>query len=351
MTTLLIKNLRQRYTAGAVGVHNFNIQCENGEKLCVLAGEQGGKTSLIRCIAGLLTRESGQIILNGEEIQDKKIKERDIALIFQDCGLIKGKSVKWNLAYPLKLRKVSKEKLIEEVNKAAEKFNIAYLLTYPVSRLKDRDRIRLAFARASLRDASLLLIDNPFASLKGADRREMFLEMLPFIKNYGGVVIFATDSADEAFTLGDKISILHYGVAEQTGSKAELKENPASLQVYKYAHGIEVNIVSALLGDENGIPYIDLLGNKILLDKRPLLNNVYIGAAVTAAFLAEQASFGTESEVLFCEEYCGNTFAHTNFDGQTIIVPAKDIGKRAIDIRVIPESIRLYDSANEKLIY
>jgi len=351
MSTIEIKNLRQKYTAGAVGVYNYSISCTEGEHICILASKQGGKTSLLKCIAGLLPAEEGEILINNIPIQGKKTKERDIGIIFQDCGIIEARSVKWNLAYPLKIRKVPKEQIALAIAKIAPQCKLDHLLSFSAARLKSSDKIRLAFARALVRNTPLLLIDNPFALLKGEERRELFIELLPIVKAYKSNIFFATDSVDEAFTLNSRISVLHYGILEQTGTAAEIKESPATVQVYKYAYGLSANFAQVMLQKEDNKLFIELLGQKIVLDKRQLLNDIYIGANVIAGFMAKESTEGTIAKIEFCEHKEGQIYAHLICNNQNIIAPIDNFAKGELFIKVLPESIRLYDDSNEKLIY
>ncbi len=351
MSWFQVKNLRQRYTAGAVGVYNYNLSCEKGEHICIYATEEGGKTSLLKSIAGLIPIEKGEIIINSLPIQGKKVKDRDIAIIFQDCGIVKRKSVKWNLAYPLKIRKMPKEQISTIVNKVALDFKLGHLLSFPANRLKNQDKIRLAFARVLARNAPLVLIDNPFALLASEERRELFIELLPVIKSYVGNVLFATDNRDEAFTLGGKISILHYGILEQSGTIAEIKECPATVQVYSFAYGIPANFATVKLQQENSKLFILLFGQKFYLRADLLLNNIYIDSNVKVGFLAKESNSGILADIKFCEQKEGCVYAHLSCDSQDLIAPVSSFVNGTINIEIIPSSIRLYDEANEKLIY
>lgn len=351
MSWFLIKNLRQKYTAGAVGVYNYNISCEKGEHLCIYAPEEGGKTSLLKSIAGLIPIEEGEIIINSLSIKDKKVKDRDVALIFQDCGIVRNKSVKWNLAYPLKIRKMPKEQISATIGKVALDFNLEHLLSFSAFRLKNQDKIRLAFARALARDAQLLLIDNPFALLKGEERRELFIELLPIIKNHAGNIVFATNNRDEAFTLGCRISILHYGVLEQSGTIAEIKKSPATVQVYSFAYGISANFATVKLQQEDSKLFVSLLGQKFYLQSDLLLNDIYVGSDVKMGFLAKESENGILAYIRFCEQKEGCIYAHLSCNSQDLIAPVSSFVKGSINIEIVPSSIRLYDEANEKLIY
>jgi len=351
MSIIEIRNLRQKYTAGAVGVYNYNISCKDGEHICILAGKQGGKTSLLKCIAGLLPAEEGEILVNNIPIQDKRIKDRDLGIIFQDCGIIERRSIKWNLAYPLKIRKVPKEQIANKVAQVALDFKLIHLLSFSSSKLKECDKIRVAFARALIRNAPLLLIDNPFALLKGEERRELFIEMLPVIKGYKGNIFFATDSIDEAFTLREKISILHYGILEQTGTIEQIKEQPATVQVYKYAYGLSANFTDTTLQKEREQLFVEILGQKLYLDNNLLLNDIYIGENVIAGFMIKESTKGKSVEINFCEQKEGQIYAHLILDGQKLIAPIPNFAQGELAIEVLPASIRLYDVSNEKLIY
>lgn len=352
MKFLEIKNLKQKYLAGVTGVHRFSLECEKEEIVAIFARECGGKTSLLKAVAGLLPIEEGEIIIKGNKVNDVKLKDRNIAMIYEDGGLIEAKSVEWNLFYPLKLRKCDKNIIKEKVNAVAKEFKLDFLLSYRASRLTANDKVRLMFARASLREADLFLIDNPFNLIKESERRDIFVEMNPYIRAFKGVVLFATDNLDEARTLTEKIAILRYGVTEQIDYFNEIKKNPATIEVYKYFNGNSANIEATQLYEKDNSLAVNILGEEVILsvNSDELINPIYIGSKIKVAYKTKQAKKGIEASPKLIEYFKEKIYAHTTLNGQSIITELENREKGKIFISVDIESIRLYDDSNEKLI-
>ena len=203
------------------------FEVESGKVLAILAEEEGGKTSLLKALAGLIPCESGSVFLGEKSILNLKPRERNFSLILENEGIFRFKTVKKQLELPLKIRKIPRGERALAVQDISEKFNITHLLQDIGAQLYEDDKVRLAFARAFIRKADCLLLDNPFNNLKANERDRVFHEMLPHIKKAECPVIFATNLLNEAVFTADYIICLNYGIIIQKGTPNEILNNPS----------------------------------------------------------------------------------------------------------------------------
>ncbi|MDR0855623.1 MAG: hypothetical protein LBN25_04555 [Christensenellaceae bacterium] len=201
---LEVKNLIFKYPYGEIALDGVSFTAdENG--LAVFSKPKNGKTTLLNCLAGLtIPLPQGEILLDGESVFEKKLKDRDVCLMREDGGLNKYRTARHCLSYPLKIRKFPKNEIYPLVTESAKTFNCEHMLFDLCKNLDADDVCRLALARALVRaksGAKLILIDNIFNVMKEYQRREVFEELkqpLLALRNCGAVVIFATDSEYEA---------------------------------------------------------------------------------------------------------------------------------------------------------
>lgn len=230
---LEIKNLSLTYTAATTAVESFSASVEAGERLAVLGGSGAGKTSLLKCLAGLYPATAGSVVLDGVDITLAKPRERGVQMIFEDLGLAPWQRLVGNMKSVLRLQGVTGKEATARLERLFAEFRLTPVAWDRARTLSDTDAVRAGFLRTKLRDAKIVLIDNPFKKCAGL-RAEMFEDMLPHMETVtvrGGTCIFATDSVEEAFSFSDKIAFMHFGVLEQLGTRTELKDSPASLVV------------------------------------------------------------------------------------------------------------------------
>ncbi len=276
---LEIKNLTVKYRFGARALSNISLNAETGEILCVLGGEESGKTTFLKTVAGLLRPSEGEICLDGENITEKDIKSRNVCLVHEDYGFFENKTLAYNLTYPLIIRDANKSDARKTIEKAAAKYGISDYLEKKVKKLDEKNRLKGAFLRTELRNARVYLFDDPFSSIANLyERGKLFADFLPLIKNLAkkSYVIFATSSIDEALKFNAKTVVLNYGLTEQIGYPSLFVEKPASCFIYNLFHPSAEKYSGFIDKTENGLT---LKYNEIIkrLDEKYLLNEVFVG--------------------------------------------------------------------------
>lgn len=333
---LEIKDLHQSYFYGTNALNGISFVLNDGEKLAVLSKNGGGKTSLLKCIAGLFPSSSGSIILDGKDITNLKVKDRGLRMVYDDGGLIRNRSVSFNLTYPLKLRKLPKNERLGIAYQTAKDYGLEAFFKEQAFRLFTPEIIALALARLELRDSSLTLIDDVFSIANGKERKDLFDKFLPKISNLKGNVIFATDSVEEAFSFSDKVLVLNNGYQDQIGTLEELKSNPHTLLVDEF---VNPNKTRILCGVVDNVVEIDGLKLKIASDYQS--NEVFVSYELT-----ENIS-GYQFDCSYKKYIAENKYVFVNNAGE------KFVGERCSNdtkVSIDVNSLKLFDRINEKLL-
>ena len=203
---------------GVVAVQEFNLEIADKEFI-VLVGPSGcGKSTTLRMVAGLEDISEGELYIGDRLVNDVEPKDRDIAMVFQSYALYPHMSVYENMAFPLKLRKMSKEEIDQRVRHAAETLDITQYLNRKPKALSGGQRQRVAIGRAIVREPSVMLMDEPLSNLDAKLRNQMRAEIIKLRSKIDTTFIYVTHDQTEAMTLGDRIVIMKDGFIQQVGT-------------------------------------------------------------------------------------------------------------------------------------
>lgn len=264
MRRIDLKQITVQYLYGAKAVDSLSVTLSAGERLAVFAEAEGGKTSLLKAIAGLLPVASGTMTTEeGVDFARLPVRARDVQMIYHGEGLFLRRSARANLAYPLKVRKVKRAARLQAVEEGAKNFGLTPILNDPVKLLFEDDRVRLQFARVSLRQGAVLLIDDPLRDAP-RERSALFEELVIPLKRPDGIMVYATDNREEALTF-DRVVVLRYGAAEQIATPAELRENPATLYVDRMFNRHRNRRPTDTVLQPDGTRMVEVCGRKLLL--------------------------------------------------------------------------------------
>jgi len=226
-------------------LRGISLEVGDGE-LLVLVGPSGcGKSTLLRCIAGLDEPTSGRILLDGVDVTEAEPRARDLAMVFQSYALYPHLSVRDNLAFGLRMRKVAPAQIAEQVRVAAEMLGIEPLLDRLPRQLSGGQRQRVAMGRAVVRRPKAFLFDEPLSNLDASLRGQVRLEIARLRDRLQATMVYVTHDQVEAMTLADRIVILDKGVVQQLGTPRELYHHPANLFVARFLGTPEMSIVPA----------------------------------------------------------------------------------------------------------
>lgn len=222
---LELKNVSKTY-GGHKAVSDVSFGIERGKLIGLLGPSGGGKSTLLRILAGLETPDAGDILINGQRVNDVAPQERGIGFVFQNYALFKHMNVFDNIAFGLTIRKAKKAEIAERVNELLDLTGLrGFEKRYP-HQLSGGQRQRVAFARALAPRPELLLLDEPFAAIDAKVRKELRTWLKQLIETIGITSIFVTHDQDEAVEVADEMLIVQQGRLEQQGSPIDVYTAP-----------------------------------------------------------------------------------------------------------------------------
>ncbi len=230
-------------------LHHIAGSINDGEFIVIVGPSGCGKSTLLRMIAGLETISSGEVFIGDRMVNDVEPAHRDIAMVFQNYALYPHMSVRQNMAYGLKIRKLSASEIDRRVSEAAEILEITEYLDRKPRQLSGGQRQRVAMGRAIVRDPQVFLFDEPLSNLDAKLRVQMRLEIRKLQKRLGVTSIYVTHDQVEAMTLGDRLMVLNGGYVEQFGTPVELYQRPASVFVAGFIGSPAMNFLPVTATD------------------------------------------------------------------------------------------------------
>jgi multiple sugar transport system ATP-binding protein len=243
MGTISLKNVRKAF-GEAVIIPGANLEINKGEFIVFVGPSGCGKSTLLRMIAGLEDLTSGAIEIEGRDVSDVGPSERGLSMVFQSYALYPHMSVRNNIAFPLKMAKVSPSEIDAKVQKAATTLNLTEYLERKPRQLSGGQRQRVAIGRAIVREPKAFLFDEPLSNLDAALRVNMRVEIMQMHQSMKATMIYVTHDQVEAMTMADRIVVLNKGVIEQVGSPLELYNSPRSLFVAGFIGSPKMNFIS-----------------------------------------------------------------------------------------------------------
>ncbi|BBZ40897.1 ABC transporter ATP-binding protein [Mycobacterium conspicuum] len=245
MAEIVLEHVHKSYPGGGVAVHDLNLTIADGEFL-ILVGPSGcGKTTTLNMIAGLEDISSGELRIGGQRMNEKAPKDRDIAMVFQSYALYPHMTVRQNIAFPLTLAKMKKAEIAAKVADTARILDLTDLLDRKPAQLSGGQRQRVAMGRAIVRHPKAFLMDEPLSNLDAKLRVQMRGEIARLQRRLGTTTVYVTHDQTEAMTLGDRVVVMHAGVAQQVGTPEELYERPANLFVAGFIGSPAMNFFPA----------------------------------------------------------------------------------------------------------
>ena len=259
MAEITMDGVTKRYPDGFEAVKHMDLNIADGE-FVILVGPSGcGKSTALRMIAGLEDITEGELRIGDEVVNGKAPKDRDIAMVFQSYALYPHMTVRDNMGFALKLKKVDDAEINRKVEEAAKVLDLDQHLDRKPANLSGGQRQRVAMGRAIVRNPSVFLMDEPLSNLDAKLRVQMRTEVSRIQQRLGTTTVYVTHDQTEAMTLGDRVAVMRSGVLQQVGSPMELYNNPKNLFVAGFIGSPAMNFMPAQLdGDTLKLPMVDV---------------------------------------------------------------------------------------------
>ena len=289
MATVDMKKVNKVYENGFHAVKDMTLDIGDGEFM-VLVGPSGcGKTTALRMVAGLEDITSGELRIGDKVVNNETPKERDIAMVFQNYALYPHMTVRENIGFALKLRKLPKSELNAKVNETAEILGLTDWLDRKPGQLSGGQRQRVAMGRAIVREPSVFLMDEPLSNLDAKLRVQMRAEVHRIQRHMGVSTIYVTHDQVEAMTMGDRVTVMRDGTLQQVDTPQKLYDHPDNIFVAAFIGSPAQNLYDGSIGEgarsvKLGSQEIELPDTVVL--KRPGLRS-YAGKEVVVGMRPE----------------------------------------------------------------
>ncbi|MDE5853008.1 MAG: sn-glycerol-3-phosphate ABC transporter ATP-binding protein UgpC [Oscillospiraceae bacterium] len=247
MAGITFKGIKKTYDGKTFVVHDFNLEIKDKE-FVVFVGPSGcGKSTILRMIAGLEEISDGELYIGDRLVNDIPPKNRNISMVFQNYALYPHMSVRKNMAFGLKLRKVPEEQINQKIMEAAKILDIEQYLDRKPRALSGGQRQRVALGRAMVRDAEVFLLDEPLSNLDAKLRTQMRTEITKLHRVLGTTFVYVTHDQTEAMTMGDRIVVMKDGYIQQVDKPQNLYDKPDTVFVAGFIGSPQMNFFDAKL--------------------------------------------------------------------------------------------------------
>ena len=350
MSDIKLKGISKFFDNNEV-IKSLDLSIANGEFITVVGPSGCGKSTLLRIIAGLESQSSGDVIIDGREVNKVRASERDLAMVFQSYALYPHLSVQQNLMVPLKLRRLSRlerfpllnwflpkrsSKMIElneKVLQAAEILQITHLMERKPGQLSGGQQQRVAVGRAMVREPVAFLMDEPLSNLDAALRVHMRAEISELHRKLKTTFIYVTHDQAEALTMSDRMAVMMDGEILQHDTPSEIYNNPVNLQVAEFIGSPKINVHPAE-SDSKG--RITCMGLPISLSmKTPKQGTIKLGFRPEHTnLLSSNSNNCFEGKITYKENLGSDIYLHVNLkeDQHKMIVRSEP--DKALDAKI-----------------
>jgi multiple sugar transport system ATP-binding protein len=372
MAQVVLRNVKKIYGSRSrkkkdvLAVNNLNLIIEDGEFLALLGPSGCGKTTTLRMIVGLESITDGEILIDGQVINDWTPAERNVAMAFETYALYSHLSVGENLGLCLKAKGVPKHEIEQQVNRIAAVLQIKDILDAKSSSLSGGQQQRVSLGRALIRQPSVTLLDEPLSHLDASLRTETRIEIKRIHQQLKRTFIFVTHDQMEALALSDRVAVMNFAEMQQVGTRRDLFEMPANLFVAGFVGEPPINIYpNSTIKDINGDRYaVTEKGEfhfkispemKVVFETRPR-KNVIVGVRPQHLSIfpdPEKETLPAKVSVFEFLGEIGNLTVSSNGLDLSVLAPPDFDAREGETIQAYydPKRILLFDSETEKNLF
>jgi len=353
MTAITLKGLAKRFGQSNYSLQPTDLTIADGEFLTLLGPSGCGKTTTLRMIAGLESPSEGEIWFGNQRVDVIAPGQRNIAMVFQNYALYPHLTVRGNLAYPLKKRRVPVHEHDGKIGLAAEMLRITELLDRKPRELSGGQQQRVALGRAMIRDPNVFLFDEPLSNLDAQLRTAMRAELMRLHKALGKTMVYVTHDQLEAMTMSDRIVILNGGKIQQVGTPADVYKRPANQFVASFVGTPAINFFDATVSGNTDAACLRTawgtiqlkttsleLGRKVVVGVRP--ENIVVGQGNIVAQVKLVENLGHEIQLVL-------RLGYDEFTVRAAPTATVSVGEN-VAIAIDSEAIHLFEPSSGNLI-
>ncbi len=252
MPDIQIERLTKTFDGGVAALKDVNFHVDDQEFVFLLGPSGAGKTTNLRLIAGLEHPTEGYVRIGGHDMTGVAPRDRNVAMVYDKHSLYPHLSVFENMAYPLRLRKMTDSEIVKRIGATAEILGIQQLLERRPTELSGGQQQRVAIGRALVRDANAYLMDEPISHLDAKLRAHMRVEFKKLQQEFSATILYVSHDQLEAMTMGDRIVVIDEGAVQQIGTPNEIFDRPANLFVAEFVGQPPMNTTDCELHRDGG---------------------------------------------------------------------------------------------------
>ncbi|MDR0899006.1 MAG: sn-glycerol-3-phosphate ABC transporter ATP-binding protein UgpC [Lactobacillaceae bacterium] len=313
MVKMSLEHIRKVYPNQTIAaIPDYNLEIDDGEFVVFIGPSGSGKSTVLRMIAGLEDISGGEFKIDGKVMNDVEPKNRDISMVFQNYALYPHMTVFENMAFGLRLNKVPQEEINRRVKEAAETLGLDPYLDRKPANLSGGQRQRVALGRAMVRDAKVMLLDEPLSNLDAKLRVEMRSKIGMLHKQLGNNMIYVTHDQVEAMTMADRIVLIDHGVIQQVGTPSELYNNPGNKFTAGFMGSPSMNFLNVVFKKD----HIETVDGKVKLELPKYLAKLL----KDQGYEGKEVIFGIRPEDLHNEPIVKETYPNATIKVQLDLV-------------------------------
>ncbi|PID26632.1 MAG: glycerol-3-phosphate ABC transporter ATP-binding protein [Candidatus Cloacimonadota bacterium] len=355
MSKVSLENLIKSYDGKSNVVKSINLTIKDGEFMVFVGPSGCGKSTILRMIAGLEDVSSGSIYIGERLVNNTLPKDRNISMVFQNYALYPHMSVRENIGFALKLRKVDKAIIREKIDRVSKILGLTDYLDRKPKNLSGGQRQRVALGRAIVRDPEVFLFDEPLSNLDAKLRVQMRSEIIKLHNRLKTTMVYVTHDQTEAMTMGDRIAVLNNGIIQQVDTPMNLYNRPNNRFVAGFIGSPSMNFINGTL-NSNGE---DLTFNSDIFNftfnkkSKTIFDNRKVILGVRSEDIVLDPN-GSEAEIEIVEPMGNETFIYYKYGESTLLSRRKGDNIPKIGdlekISVVKEKIHIFDFETEEVI-